>query len=110
MFGQESKQLVVLSHSDTHTDTICKDNMCSTFYISMTLCFTMTAYYRAEARECLVTAKRDFLFYLHHAHIVSYVTLNCADYINHGMNTEWQVCAGSTLSGSSRLPSNRRHT
>lgn len=32
VFWQDSKHLVVLSHSDTHTDTICKDTKCSTFY------------------------------------------------------------------------------
>lgn len=37
----------------------------------------MTAYYRTEARQCLVTAKRDFLFYMHYAHIVSYLKLWC---------------------------------
>lgn len=35
------------------------------------MCVPFAAYYFAEARECLVTAKRDFVFYLRHAYTVS---------------------------------------
>jgi hypothetical protein len=44
----QSKHLAVLSESETQKDVI--------------------AYYFAETRECLVTAKRDFVFYLRHAY------------------------------------------
>ncbi|CAI8034064.1 hypothetical protein GBAR_LOCUS19214 [Geodia barretti] len=44
----ESKHIKVLSESETHKDVI--------------------AYYLAEARECLVTAKRDFSFFVRHTH------------------------------------------
>ena len=36
----------------------------------MCVYYANTAYYYAEARECLVTAKRDFVFFLRHTHFV----------------------------------------
>ena len=71
---QESKHIKVLSESETHKDVIGEPSVKLHFHLVPCVLYHVlyyTAYYLAEARECLVTAKRDFSFFLHHTHFVS---------------------------------------
>ena len=66
---QESRTVHRISYSETHTDAIGKSRLTATQTDTEFSFFA--AYFKSEAKHCLVKAVRDFLFYVRYLHFVS---------------------------------------